>query len=436
MSVILPSSVNYRETLPALPEGVQSINVATSPVNGQIFSSGQQIIFDFLNRGMLVPDSIYISYTYTNTKTDATHVTSLIGCPVYSSFSRVDVQIGSMTVESINNYNILMNMLSNLTLSVSDKYGLQTAFGYRGPTNTPNEPDTPSLEQFDGAVWQAGLGPTQTGSFSAPLMTMISNSEKMLPLFAMPQLRLILTVDSIENMFLYTGVLTSQKPANWQLSNVELRYKVVDMGGNVEEIIRGMGEKIYIKSQSFATSSNTLNGGTPAGSYELIYNMRFASIKSLFAIMGNGIGNKQFDSVDLSNSTGDYYFIVGGQNYPQKPLSARTNKAGILQELRQAIGSIYDKNNSLSINTLEFGRSTTAADTTIHTPGKFYVGVSVEKINSNSLLTGISTQNSPLSFRISTGGSIGANASTITLCVNYDALIEVDLVNRQCSVKT
>ena len=436
MSVILPSSVNYRETLPALPEGVQSINVAASPINGQNFSSGQQIIFDLLNRGLLVPDSMYISYTFALTKDVATSVSSLIGCPVYTSFSRVDVQIGSMTVESINNYNVLMNMLSNLTLSVSDKYGLQNGFGYRGPTNTPNEPDTPSLEQFDGAVWEAGLGTNITGSFSAPLMTMLSNSEKLIPLFCMPQVRLILTMDSISNMFLFTGTAPSVAPANWVLSNVELRYKVVDMGGNVEEIIRGMGEKIYIKSQSFATSSNILAANTPAGSYELIYNMRFASIKSLFAINGNGQGNKQFDSVDLSSSTGDYYFIVGGQNYPQKPLSARTNKAGILQELRQAIGSIFDKNNSLSINTLEFNRSSTASNTTIHAPGKFYLGCSVEKINSNSLLTGISTQNSPISYRISTGGSIGANSSTITLVVNYDALIEVDLVNRQCSVKT
>ena len=149
--------------------------------------------------------------------------------------------------------------------------------------------------------------------------------------------------------------------------------------------------QIYIKSQSFATSSNILAGGTPAGSYELIYNMRFASIKSLFAIMGNGDGNKQFDSVDLSNSSDDYYFVVGGQNYPQKSLSAKTNKAGILQELRQAIGSIYDKNNSFSINTLEFNRVTTASATTVHAPGKFYIGVSTEKLNSNSLLTGISS---------------------------------------------
>ncbi len=67
---------------------------------------------------------------------------------------------------------------------------------------------------------------------------------------------------------------------------------------------------------------------------------------------------------------------------------------------------------------------------------KFFVGTSLEKINSNNLLTGISTQNSPISYRLSLGGSIGANSSTITLVVNYDALFEVDTVNRQCALKT
>ena len=51
MSIVLPSSVNYRETLPSLPEGCQSINVACSPVNNNLFGPGDQIIFDFLNRG-------------------------------------------------------------------------------------------------------------------------------------------------------------------------------------------------------------------------------------------------------------------------------------------------------------------------------------------------------------------------------------------------
>ncbi len=322
-----------------------------------------------------------------------------------------------------------MNMLTNLTLSVSEKYGLQASFGYQS-ANTP-----PSLEELDGCLFDAGNGTSITGTFAGPLMSILSNSEKLIPLFAMPQVRLILTIDSIPNMFLYTGTAPSVAPTGWTLSNVELRYKIVDMGGNVEEIVRGMGEKIYIKSQSFASSSNILPANSPAGSYELIYNQRYASVKSIFAILGNGTGNKNFDSVDLTSSNGDYYFIVGGQNYPQKPLSAKTNKTGILQELRTAVGSIFDKNNSFSINTLEFNRTTTAATTSLTAPGKFYIGTSLEKLNSNSLLTGISTQNSPISFRISTGTGIGANSSTVTLVINYDALIEVDLISRQCSVK-
>ena len=150
--------------------------------------------------------------------------------------------------------------------------------------------------------------------------------------------------------------------------------------------------------------------------------------------------NGRFDSVDLHTGNGaEYSFLIGGQVYPQKPLSSVTNKAGILQELRSAIGSVYDKNNSFAINTLEFNQISTlpaASGNTLNCPAKCYIGCSVEKLNSNSLLTGISTQNSPISYRVTTGTSIGAANSTITLCVNYDALIEVDLVNRQCSVKT
>ena len=66
--------------------------------------------------------------------------------------------------------------------------------------------------------------------------------------------------------------------------------------------------------------------------------------------------------------------------------------------------------------------------------GKFYVGTSLEKLNSDSLLTGISTQNSPISYRVSNGTALAA-ATTVTLVINYDALIEVDLMNRGCTIK-
>ena len=120
MSVILPQSINYQESLPTLPEGTQQINVASSPVNNSTFREGELIIFDLLNRGFLVPDSMYISY------------------------NRLDLQIGSQTVDSMQNYNVMMNMLSNLTLSVSEKYGLQSAFGYN---RADGSSAVPSLEE-------------------------------------------------------------------------------------------------------------------------------------------------------------------------------------------------------------------------------------------------------------------------------------------------
>ncbi len=420
MSVILPSSVSYSESLPALPDNTQCINIAAAPTNGATFSAGQQIFLDFVNRGFLVPDSMYLSYSYASTNAAATP--ELIGCPAATSFNRLDVQVGSMTIDTIQQYNIFYHFLTNVSMDVAQKYGQQASLGYFSATVVP------TLEQLDGRT----LGINETGSFALPLVSILSNAEKLIPLFAMPQVRIVLTMESIANMFTGTGSV----PTAFSISNVQLRYKVVDFGGAVEQIVLGSSDKLYIKSQSFSLSSQTLAAAS-TGFMELVYNQRYASVKSLFAINGNGtpLSNRAFDSVDLTSGTGDYSFSVGGVLYPPAPISTRTAKTQALQELRSAVGSIFDKNNNMSINTVEFGYNGTAAATTVSAPAKFYVGTSTERLNSNNLLTGISTANSPISYRISSGTSIGANNSTVSLIVNYDALIEVDTVMRQVAVK-
>jgi hypothetical protein len=261
-------------------------------------------------------------------------------------------------------------------------------------------------------------------------MSVLSNAERLLPLFAMPQVRITLTLDAVANIFTAPAGVSAVS-----FSNFELRYKVVDMGGAVEQMVLSMGDKIYVKSQSFSSSSNSLASGS-TGYIELIYNQRYASVKSLFAINGCTAAatvNRAFDSVDIGTNNAEYSFAVGGVIYPQRALSSLVNRAGILQELRSAMGSVYDRNNAFAISSVEFlynsGSTTTAA-----APGKFYIGTSVEKLNSDSLLTGISTQNSPISYRISTGTAT-AQVHTITLVVNYDALFEIDTVNRQTALK-
>lgn len=425
MSVILPSSVSYGESLPALPDNTQCINVAAAPTNGASFSSGQQIYLDLINRGFLVPDSMYLSYSYA-----ATNLVNaeMIGCPAVTPFNRLDVQVGSQTIDTIQGYNIFYHMLTNLTYDVAQKFGNQVSLGYFNSA-TVGAGAVPTLEQLDGRQ----LVVNETGSFAFPLVSLLSNAEKLIPLFAMPQVRIVLTMEAIANMFTQ-NVAT---PTAFTISNVQLRYKVVDFGGAVEQIVLGSADKLYIKSQSFALSSQTLAANS-SGFIELVYNLRYASVKSLFAINGNratGTSNGAFDSVDLTSSNGDYSFSVGGVLYPPAPINTRTAKAMAMLELRSAVGSIFDKANNMSINQVEFNFSSTAAATTFQAPGKFYVGTSTERLNSNNLLTGISTQNSPISYRINTGTSIGANNSTVSLVVNYDALIEVDTLTRQVAVK-
>jgi hypothetical protein len=405
-----------------LPDATQQISIAASPVNGAVFTPGVQVQFDLVNRGFLVPDSMYLSYNGTMAMTAAQ--TNLIGCPVYTPINRLDVQIGSQTVDTIQNYGNVMHMLSNTTLDVAQKFGLQTAFGYVNNTTA-----APSLDQLDGRDFGASAG-TFPWQVSAPLMSVLSNAERLLPLFAMPQVRITLTLDAIANMFTAPAGVS-----NVSFSNFELRYKICDFGGSVEQMVLSMGDKIYVKSQSFSSSSNSL-ASSSTGYIELVYNQRYASCKAIFAINGCTAAatvNRAYDSVDVTSGNGEYSFSVGGVIYPPKALSSLVNRAGILQELRSALGSVYDRNNSFAISAVEFAYNSGSTTTAI-APGKFYIGTSLEKLNSDSLLTGISTQNSPISYRISTGTAT-AQVHTITLVVNYDALFEIDTVNRQTALK-
>jgi hypothetical protein len=348
----------------------------------------------------------------------------MIGVPAYTPFNRVEVSVASQTIDVIQNYNIVMNTLINGSHDIAQKYGLQAGYGYNTSTTIP------TLETLDGRLMTLDEG----GTFAAPLMTILSGSEKLIPLGMMGAVRITLTVDSIANMF--TSVTP---PTAFTLSNLSLRYKVIEYGAEVDQAIRMANPNgLTIKTQSFASSSQNLNAGQ-SGYTELIYNFRFSSIKSLIAVNGNNnaASNKQFDSVDLTSGSGDYSFSCGGIIYPSKPLNTFTNKTEILQEFRSAMGSIYDKNNNCSINSIEFNFNGTAAGSSYSAPAKFYVGTSLEKqIGSNSILSGVSSSDSPISYRINTTTSIGANQSTVTLIVNYDALIIVDPNSKQTVVKT
>ena len=416
MSVSLPEEINY-SPMKALPSQTNTLNVAATPTNGSSFGPNSNIDLQLISRGCLIPDSMYLSFDMTIAQ--AALNSEMKACPAYTPFASVDVLVGSQSIDRISSYNILMGMLSNLTLDVAQKFGQQSSLGY-GPSTKMQNAD--AMNALDGCLFNTSLT-ADTISVSMPLMCVLSQAEKLLPLFLMPQVKLQLTVDSINSMF--TGANT---PSAFTLSNVELRYKTVDFGNSVESMLRAAAPKIVIKSQSYGVSSQTLTGGS-SGSVDLVFNQRYASVKALFALNGSSATNANgaFDSVNLAPGS-NYAFLVGGVQYPQKRLNSATNRAAFMSELRSAVGSVHDRTNALSIDAYEFSfNAVNNGSITYISPAKFYVATSTERIGSDAMLTGISTENTPITYSIGLGEAT-TSTSQITLVVNHDAIFEIDSV--------
>ena len=166
----------------------------------------------------------------------------------------------------------------------------------------------------------------------------------------------------------------------------------------------------------------------------MIYNLRYASIKSAFLNFGGtsttNSASKNLDSIDPTSSNGDFSIQVAGISYPQKALST-VNKAGILNELRRSMGSIFGSNVAMSINAYEFSRSDQTV-TTYDKPGKFWVGFNLEKLTvpNKAFFTGISTSNSPITLVINTNTATTQTINAMLIAV-YDAIIDIDVQSKQ-----
>ena len=240
---VLPNAINYNEQLPSLSPATRNFTQVLQPINGSQFGQNQQIYVDIPSRGFIDPNSIYIRYKMTiGTTADVlAGAIVVLGCPVYTPFSRVETYINSQQIDTVQDYNVVAHSWSNLFLGVNEKYGNQFGFGYLDPT-----PTTTALDELDGRTMPAILTATPQSYFvSAPLVcTKLSGCEKFIPAFATGGIRLIFTLDTYANMF---NTVTSLNTATSLITNFEVVYDMIDFGPEVERSILSQ-PSIMIKS--------------------------------------------------------------------------------------------------------------------------------------------------------------------------------------------
>jgi hypothetical protein len=440
----LPKSIDYSTPLATMPDGTVNYLVSNTPTNGSSFTQGSTIIVDLNNvPAFLDPASLSFRYKYTavsktfpTAATTVTMNTGIVGCPAYTPFLRCDILANSAVVESINNYNSLATMLTNIGLGVSEKLGQQFSLGYAGvlgDTTMSNQNNT------DGIVLGAVTGSASTVAavtannfISAPLIgCSLGNAEKLIPLDYV-NWRIQLTLDSLVNIG--SQLSTDVALDSYTITNFEIVYNQVQFPMSVHQQIKMSNPKIRIKTKSFGVGSQAIASSASGGTINLYYNLRYASIRSLFMIFApttTSFASRAMESVDPTSINGSFQFSVGGVVIPQNPLSTVNNRACIINELRRAMNSIYDRNNSMAIGASEF-IVTQGTTSTINVPGKFYVGVNCRKLTEDQdyMFTGISSANSQINLIINTGTAI-ANTINAYLIANYDAIFEIDTLTKQ-----
>jgi hypothetical protein len=433
MSIMLPKEINY--DLPvSLPSGVQTFDINVTPCNGSVFScatAGAFVQFDLPARsGYMDGKTLALRYKYA---ISSNGVSRIKGTPFYTPILRLETIFGSQPVQVINEYGQTMNMITNVTHNVADKIGSVTGLGFKLEDHSSGAQNAMTLSGTDGRACAA----SEVGTFFGPLRgCILSEADRYIPTGMMPNIRIQLTLDSIANIFsgnqsavvldLEKGIPTSANtviPGTFDLSDFVLSYSLVDFGPEVDNSIRSKGDKITIKSQSFNSSANPIAQGF-SGQLELIYSQKMASVKSLFLHCSSNSINGKFDAYEILGG-GDLTYTIASRNYPQsRPLSsAIAHRGTLLLELKKAVGSLYDKHNSMSINTQEFLTLGTASS--IHNPSKVYYACNTEQLQSNSvLLSGVSTQNTPITARLNISTALAAPVSA-TLISAFDVLIEV-----------
>ncbi len=320
-----------------------------------------------------------------------------------------------------------MSVLVSGKYDQAGNYGKMACFGYTNAT-------AGNVQYFDGRL--SATGAVDNYYVAGELPCILSNSEKMIPLFACGAIRISLTLDTLSNMFFDNGA-TYKVATAFSLSNIEVVFNLIDLGKGVETMVKGMGSRLFLKSHSYNNSATACPLGT-VGSQSYVFNQRYSSIRSAFICANRTVGSKWGEIVDLTSGFGDFQLQIGSINYPSNVLSAVLNDSGCLAETQRAFNNLYS-GATMSINTSEWavGANTATANLLYYECGKGIFGVNLEKCQSTDhvMMSGVSTYNSPINVVVNCPTAT-TNACNLNLILDYDAILVIDQESSSLSVRS
>ena len=443
---VLPKEIAYNRPMASLPADTSSLNVIVRPSNGANFSAGGDIIqFDLPAHSFLVPSSLTLRGRTKVLAGTTTESDLMWGVPAASWIQRVETIVGGNLIESVQSYGQLYNMIALTKLNVAEKYGLATELAFVGGA-TGSATGALTVDNLSGRTLNAVLATdADPFSFALPLGCLLASCAELVPLGLMGGVRIQITTAAIAD---FIQQHTTANLPTITFEDLELNFDLVSFGAGMDGVVASMANAdgdILMKSQGW--NVNNINSSTVAGgSQDLIFNTRLSSIKSLIY---QGSGSYQtnwgadrpaaYGAAQVAGATGSTQFFVASTPFPPTPLR-ESNQAAIMSELRQSQGQVHDVySTSGSISPQQFITASQLAagtdDITFAAPPAHFVGVNTEKLSTNAvMLSGVSSQLSPINVRLQSSSASAANFTSTLFCL-YDAIISINIPTRSMSVR-
>lgn len=434
--IVLGNEFNY--ALPSSLPSCRNTEIRINPMNGASFSAGNVIQCEIPCGGnkYLDTSTVYIKFkaTFTHAGVISTDKSYLLGSG-YSYFNKQEIIANSsLPIETITEPGVLANMLFNAELSHAEKNALSSSFGF-GFSNTSIGPSSATAGHaiFSSVANLENL----IFSYSIPLIGILgAATTKMIPLFAIYGLRLELTMDSYSN-FVYDT--TTNLTTGCTISDFELVGNLIELSPESQALVlQANPNNIYIRTQSYRTSTNTLAASSSAGTYDLLLGARVSSCKSILVTcaVSNAV-EKKFSSVN-PNLDAASFLLNGGISYPSRPINVSANPSDSFLSFQKSLGSLNLINFNGTMNKLSYYTGSTsyglctaynATSTNILVyPNQWYFGVDCESVaHRGGLLSGISINQSSSFFRAIVGSQLSAYVHTLYFFVNHDVILQFDL---------
>jgi len=408
----IPAEVDYSLTE---VKGVQQKSYVSRATNGSVFGDNQQIQFNLINNKAtyIVPESLYLSAKI-KISSATSALNTIMGLPGVSVVQRSDLFCNSTNIETINNYNAVVNALIASKTDIAQRNGMSKCFG--------NDPDDQVYYDVDGsAPNDEGAGnDTLELNVSVPLCNALANSAKYIPLDS-GMFILYLTLSSAGEFCIQTDGTAPDADVVFQLSEAELHYKCLTFGMGMDQLIKSAVNpdgNILFKSESYASSVANLPAGS-SGAQAFSYASSYSSIKSLFTLFTSGLTKNM---ASYNPNFQNIYWQIASENFPQ---TAITKDSDAVIEYLEAVHGInsnptafstcISKRNWRAINTPELSDNKNLS--------KAFFGVNVEAMSAKDrYMAGVSSQNSNVVLRLDISAPVTAS-STIIQVFHYDLVM-------------